>query len=146
MKIRFDGSGNINACCVDSASLGGSTVITIPNNAALLANPWMYTWNTATSSLVLRKAVVLSTTTPTAALNSNVVVTLTAKNTSGATDTTANYVVTLSDVNAPGVSIPSVTLASGVGTATFTSATAKRMLLCARSAGVCSGSITIAFA
>lgn len=154
MKIRYDGSGNINACCVNSASLGGSTVITIPDNAALLSNPWKYTWNATTGSLVLREAVVLSTATPltngvpTASVNTNIVVTLTAKNSSGATDTSANFVVSLSDLNAaPGSpAIPSVTLASGVGTATLTSATAKKMLLCARSAGVCSGSLAVAFA
>jgi hypothetical protein len=156
MKIRYDGSGNINACCVDTATLGGSTVITIANNAALLANPWKYKWNAGTSSLVLREAVDLTTTAPlvngvpTVAANgsASIVVTLTAKNTSGATDTAANFVVTLTDLNAAhgAPAIPNVTLASGVGTASFTSTTAKKMLLSAHSAGVCAGSLTIAFA
>jgi hypothetical protein len=155
MKIRYDGSGNINAATIDSAALGGATVITIPDNAALLQNPWKYTWNTGSSSLVLREAVVLTTTAPltngipSAAANgvASIVVTLTAYNTAGVVDTAANFVVNLTDLNARGAGSPisPVTLVSGVGSATFTSATAKRMMLSAQSAGVLNGNLSIAF-
>ena len=149
MKIRYDGSGNINAACIDSQSLGGSTVVTIPDNAALLANPWKYTWDAGSSSLVLRKAIVLSTSTPSAPANGTtaIVVNLAAYGTNGAPDTTATYTVNLVDMNARGGSpIAPVTLVAGVGSASFTSSAPKKMSLSASSAGVLNGSLQIAFA
>jgi len=156
MKIRYDGSGNINAACVNASNLGGSTVVTVPDNAALLANPWKYKWNVSTSSLILREAVVLTTTAPlvdgipTAAADGSttIVVTVKAYTPSGTLDTSATFPVVVNDVNArpPVAPVASVTLVAGVATFSLTSASAKRMILAASSPNVFSGSLTAVFA
>lgn len=149
MKIRFDGAGNISACCVDAQNLGGHTVVTIPDNADLMANPNKYTWDALNCKLVLRKAVSLSTFTPTALANGSAVilVNLAATDTSGNHDASASYVVTISDALSHGNSSPvSVTLSAGAGSASYTSASPKRMLLVARAESVCGGSLAIVFA
>ncbi len=153
MKIKYDGVGNILACCVDSHSLEGDTVITIADNDDVLVNISKYTWDVGTSSLVLRKSLVLTTLTtlvngiPTVPADgeTSINVAIQALNTSGAPDTSANFTVGLTDLHDFGSPSTHVTLSSGSGTVTLTSSTAKRMLLTASASGSLSGSIALAF-
>lgn len=152
MKIRYDVNGNINAACVNSMNLGGTTVVTLADNADVMNNIGKYKY--VGGALVLRNYLRLTTTAPDsnhngvpdAAANASIPVTITAYLANGSVDTSANYVVTIVDANERPLPVPApYTLVNGVASASFTGAANKRMTLVAKADGVFGANLKIEF-